>query len=82
MRNFLSSIANFFKALVRDYGLGAVIILGACALGLTDLGLFLNVEVSSRILYLAIAITFMIFYMPALWNKILIALGIKKAEEK
>lgn len=66
----MKTLVDFFKKFIVDYGLGALIILGACALGFFDVGLFGGVLVSSKLLFLGIGVIFLIFYVPKLWTLI------------
>lgn len=70
MKNFFQSVVDFFKQVIVEYGLGALLILAACLLGFLNIGLIFGMTVSDKILFLAIAVIFIMFYMPKLWGVI------------
>ena len=53
---------------IKNYGIGATIILAACVLGVLDIGLIGGIAFSSKLLFLTIGIVFLIFYVPKLWD--------------
>lgn len=65
MRDFINAFSEFFK----NYGLAATLILGACVLGIFNLG-FIGYKFTAITLFIFIAILYLIFHVPALWGKI------------
>ncbi len=56
-------LSKFFKT----YGLAASLILGACVLGIFNLGL-LGYKFTSITLFLFIGIVYLMFHVPTLWK--------------
>lgn len=52
---------------IKQYGISAFLILLACALGIFNIGL-LGYEVQSITLFVFIAVVYMMFHVPTLWE--------------
>lgn len=57
---------KFITDFIKKYGISAAIILGACIIGIGNFGLL--GYFSTATLFVVIAVTFMLFHVPTLWN--------------
>lgn len=54
---------------IKQIGLSAALILGACILGIFNLGIF-GYKFTSITLFIFIGVVYMMFHVPTLWDKI------------
>jgi len=65
IKSIINGISDFFK----KYGLAASLIVGACVLGIFNLGI-IGYKLTSITLFTFIGVVYLIFHVPTLWGVI------------